>query len=127
MKNTLIFLLFSWACSHVFAKTPEDAIAALVAVGPKGEGNEAASKAWPEVAALDAKELPALLSAMNEANGLGQNWLRGAVDVIVAERYFLSRGLLLLALLLRRTYGRELHRQRLKGAALASLESSWLC
>ena len=83
MKNTLIFLLFSWACSSAFAKPTDNAIAALVAVGPKGEGNEAASQAWPKVAALEAKKLPALLSAMDQANGLGQNWLRAAVDVIV--------------------------------------------
>ena len=60
--------------------------AALVAVGPKGQGNAAASKAWPQVAALDADQIPNLLSAMNKANGLGQNWLRAAVDAIVAER-----------------------------------------
>tara|TARA_Y100000588_G_scaffold54729_1_gene52063 strand:+ start:2174 stop:3307 length:1134 start_codon:yes stop_codon:yes gene_type:complete len=82
MKNTLILLLFAWASSHVFAKSADDAIASLVAIGPKGQGNEAASKAWPEVAALGAENLPALLEAMNKANGLGQNWLRAAVDAI---------------------------------------------
>ena len=83
MKNPLIFVLFAWACSTVCAKPAEDAIAALVAVGPKGQGNEAASKAWPKVAALGSKELPAVLEAMDQANGLGQNWLRAAVDAIV--------------------------------------------
>ena len=83
MKKTLFLILLAnvpWVTS---AKSTEDAIAALVAVGPKGEGNEAASRAWAKVAELGAAELPALLEAMDKANGLGQNWLRAAVDAIV--------------------------------------------
>ncbi len=81
-KAMLPLLMVSVSC--LFAdKSADEAIATLVAVGPKGQGNEAASKAWPKAAALEAKKLPALLSAMDDANGLGQNWLRAAVDVIV--------------------------------------------
>ena len=83
MKKTLFLLALALAATNLSANSTEDAIAALVAVGPKGQGNEAASKAWPEVAALGIEELPALLEAMDQANGLGQNWLRAAVDVIV--------------------------------------------
>ena len=85
MKKTFFLLLFAnvpWVTS---AKSAEDAIAALVAVGPKGEGNEAASRAWPKVAELEPGELPALLEAMDKADGLGQNWLRAAVDAIVGN------------------------------------------
>ena len=46
MKKILYLLLFVNACSLLFANSGEDAIAKLVAVGPKAEGNEAASKAW---------------------------------------------------------------------------------
>ena len=83
MKKSLLLLLLVPVASMLSAKTIDDAVAALVAVGAKGQGNEEASKAWPQVAALGAEELPALLSAMDKANGLGQNWLRAAADVIV--------------------------------------------
>jgi len=83
MKKILYLLLFVNACSLLFANSGEDAIAKLVAVGPKAEGNEAASKAWSKVADLEAEALPALLTAMNKASGIGQNWLRAAVDTIV--------------------------------------------
>ncbi|MFP6901713.1 MAG: hypothetical protein VCA36_12275 [Opitutales bacterium] len=83
MKKALFLLLLAQVASILSAKSADEAIAALIAVGPKGQGNEAASQAWPKVAALGAKELPAVLSAMDKANGLGQNWLRAAVDVIV--------------------------------------------
>ncbi|MGE4551265.1 MAG: hypothetical protein AAEJ57_07735, partial [Opitutales bacterium] len=83
MKKALLLLLLAPVASMLSAKTIEDAIAALIAIGPQGQGNEEASKAWPQVAALGAEELPALLASMDQANGLGQNWLRAAVDVIV--------------------------------------------
>ncbi len=83
MKKTVFLLALALAATNLSANSTEDAIAALVAVGPKGQGNEAASKAWPKVAALGIEELPALLEAMDQANGLGQNWLRAAVEVIV--------------------------------------------
>ncbi len=76
--TTLIALL---GCS-TFAKPADDSISALVTVGSKGQGNEAASLAWPKVAKLGPERLPDLLSAMDKANGIGQNWLRAAVDTI---------------------------------------------
>ena len=85
MKKALLLLLLAPVTTMLSAKPADDAIAALIAVGPKGQGNEAASQAWPEVAALGSEELPALLEAMDQANGLGQNWLRAAVDAIVAR------------------------------------------
>ena len=81
MKKALFLLLFIQA--NALCAKSDDAIAALVAVGSKGQGNEAAAQAWPKVAALEATELPAVLTAMDQANGLGQNWLRAAVDAIV--------------------------------------------
>ena len=83
MKKAMLPLLLVSASCLFADKSADEAIATLVAVGPKGQGNEAASKAWPKAAALEAKKLPALLSAMDDANGLGHNWLRAAVDVIV--------------------------------------------
>jgi hypothetical protein len=83
MKKILYLLLFVNVSSFLIAKTVNDPIATLVAVGPMGEGNEAAAKAWPKVADLRAEALPDLLTAMDKASGIGQNWLRAAVDTIV--------------------------------------------
>ena len=85
MKKALFLFLLAQAASILSAKSTEDALAALVAIGPEGQGNEVAAEAWPKVAALEADELPAVLDAMDKANGLGQNWLRAAVDAIVAR------------------------------------------
>ena len=83
MKKILYLVLFVNASSILIAKTIDDPVATLVAVGPMGEGNEAAAKAWPKVAALGSEALPDLLTAMDKASGIGQNWLRAAVDTIV--------------------------------------------
>jgi len=57
----------------------------LKAVGPKGSGNAAAQAAWREVAASDAKQLPEILAALDDANPLAANWIGTAVEAI-AER-----------------------------------------
>ena len=85
MKKFLLLASFAIFVFSAAANPADDAIATLVAVGAKGEGNEAASKSWPKVAALGSEKIPDLLAAMDKANGLGQNWLRAAVDAI-AER-----------------------------------------
>ena len=55
------------------------------AVGPKGQGHQAAAAAWKQVAKADAERLPQILAGMDGAGPLAQNWLRAAVDAI-AER-----------------------------------------
>lgn len=88
MKKTQTFLSLCLlgAGSLAFGKKPLDsAVAALLAVGDKGEGNAAASAAWPKVAAKEPHQIPALLAVMDGANNLSRNWLRAAVDAI-AER-----------------------------------------
>lgn len=61
------------------------ALATLRAVGPEGQGNGPATQAWRELAGRPATDLPSLLAAMNGANDLTRNWLRAAVDAIVAR------------------------------------------
>ena len=63
---------------------PED-VAAVVAVGPKGEGNAAAADAVRRLAAADAGRLPALFAAFAEASPVGRNLLAGAAQA-VADR-----------------------------------------
>lgn len=62
----------------------------LLAVGPKGEGNPEAAQAWAKLVEADAAQLPAILTALNDARPLAANWIRCAVDA-VAERQ-LRRG-----------------------------------
>lgn len=87
--NTLRLLTFSaaMACCATAAQAADiDALLKkILAVGPRGEGNAAASAAWQELSKADAKELPKILAALDDANPLAANWIRGAVDAI-AER-----------------------------------------
>src|SRR5262245_25682374 len=64
---------------------------AILAVGEKGQGNVAASKAWQELVKADAAALPEILAALDRASPLAANWLRGAVDAI-AERELTGNG-----------------------------------
>lgn len=62
-----------------------ESLRALLAVGREGQGQEEASRAWRRLAAADAKQLPVLLAALDEASPLAANWVALAVDT-VAER-----------------------------------------
>jgi hypothetical protein len=61
------------------------ALKAIKAVGPEGAGTVTATKAWRQVSSAPAQELPAILTAFDDAGPLAANWLRAAVDAI-AER-----------------------------------------
>lgn len=58
------------------------AITAMRAVGPDGQGAEAAAKAWLSLCQADIAQVPDLLAAMDGANPLAKNWLRAAVDAV---------------------------------------------
>jgi hypothetical protein len=60
---------------------------ALQAVGPQGQGHREAAAAWRRVAEADARQLPTVLTALDEAGPLAANWIRTAIDAI-AERQF---------------------------------------
>lgn len=61
----------------------QKAIDALLAVGPEGAGNTAASAAWSElVEEVDPDGLIRLLEAMDGASPIASNWLRSAAEVI---------------------------------------------
>ncbi len=57
----------------------------LKAVGREGDGNAAAARAWKDVVRMGPSALPAILTAMDDADATAANWLRTAVDAI-AER-----------------------------------------
>lgn len=84
MRGMYCVLTVLVVTSTASAGLPE-ALLAIRGVQEEGQGNERASKAWKQVAQADPSEIPQILSAMDGANPLVQNWLRAAVDA-VAQR-----------------------------------------
>jgi len=68
----------------------EPLLKTLKSVGPKGAGNREARPAWQELTRADARELPTILSGLDDAGPLAANWIRTAVDVIAQRE--LDRG-----------------------------------
>jgi len=64
------------------AASVSDSIKTIRAVGPEGQGNAAAAKAWKSLAQANAAALPEILRAMKDSSPLSANWLRAAVDTI---------------------------------------------
>src|SRR5262245_49183886 len=54
----------------------------LRAVGPEGQGNEAAARGWAEVVAIEPQHLPEILAAMDGAGDLARNWILSAATTI---------------------------------------------
>ena len=77
-------LVFAFGSAVQAADVPE-LIRQVKAVGPAGQGNAEAARAWQELSRLSADELPQLLAALDDASPAAGNWLRSAVDAI-AER-----------------------------------------
>lgn len=77
------------ACSAI-GLSPAAVMAADVAanlktiksVGTEAKGNAAASRAWAELAKADAKSLPEILVALDDASPLAANWIRSAIEAI---------------------------------------------
>jgi len=85
MKPLLSGLLAVALCTAAQAADLSASIKTIRAVGPEGQGNAAAAKAWQSLAKAEASALPQILTAMDGANPLAANWLRAAVDTIAAR------------------------------------------
>ena len=79
--RSLLCLVALSPVTLAFGGLPE-ALETLRAVGPEGEGNEAASTAWNEAAAADSGDLVTILAGMDGANPIAENWLRAAAGVV---------------------------------------------
>jgi hypothetical protein len=77
-------VLFSLPAAALAAET-EVLLQEIISVGPRGEGNAAASQAIRELSQRDADVLMEILEASNDANPLARNWLRGAFEAIAAR------------------------------------------
>ena len=75
--------------SPTLAIPPEEiqqALSIIRSVGPEGQGNAPASQAWRTVAATETSQLPLLLAGMDGASPLAANWIRAAVETVVARQ-----------------------------------------
>ncbi|MEM7699687.1 MAG: hypothetical protein AAF236_14925, partial [Verrucomicrobiota bacterium] len=71
--------------SSLPARADQEAIAALLAVGPEGAGNAAASEASQTLNKAEPETILPLLTAMADASPISRNWLRAAVEALYNE------------------------------------------
>jgi hypothetical protein len=78
-------LLLSLTTPLAASESIQSSIEKIRAVAKEGQGNGQAGVAWKNLAAADPKSIPAILAGMDGANDLAMNWLRNAIDTIVAK------------------------------------------
>jgi hypothetical protein len=96
LRSGFLLCLLSFACNPPsFAQTNDiqQWIAIVREVGPGGQGNVEAGRAWQLLASSDAEELPVILAGLNGCSPLAANWLGTVVDAI-AEREVTRTGTL---------------------------------
>jgi len=62
-------------------------------IGPEGQGNREAAAAWQELIASKSPDLIAVLSALDDANPLAENWLRSAFETLADRQLRQNRSL----------------------------------
>ncbi len=67
---------------HASAQEAQSLVLRIKAVGKEGVGNVEAAKAFKELVRLGPDVLPDVLTGMDDANPIGLNWLRAAVESI---------------------------------------------
>jgi tetratricopeptide (TPR) repeat protein len=77
--------LVSLTATCLTAAGLDQPLADIRAVGKEGAGNEKATAAWQRITQADPASLPAILTAMNGANPLAENWLRAAIGVLADQ------------------------------------------
>ena len=82
-QTPLILIAFGSFLLCQLSGQEQELINALTKIDSKGTGNEQAVQAWPAVKKLNASSIPKLLEAMNEANDLGDNWIRSAISELM--------------------------------------------
>lgn len=81
-----VLALAAWpAPARPPADSPETHIRTILAVGPEGDGNAEAARAWKALAKGGEKSLLPILRAMSDENLRGANWLRPAFEAAAAR------------------------------------------
>ena len=76
-------ILFPIILFKAFASVEKQVVSAFLAIDSHGKGNPDAVKALSMLDKLDQKSILPLLTAMNQANPIGDNWIRGAINQIL--------------------------------------------
>jgi len=88
-KEMKIFcFLFPIILFKTFASVEKEVVSAFLAIDLHGKGNPDAVKALALLDELDQKSILPLLTAMNQANPIGDNWIRGAINQILKSSKF---------------------------------------
>lgn len=88
LKLTAVVFLGFLGAESALAELPADLdqnIAVIKKVGREGAGNPAAAAAYQDLSRCDAEAILPLLEAIESSSPLARNWLRSAVEVIVAR------------------------------------------
>ena len=63
----------------------DDLFDAIIKLGPKGSGNENLVKQWSSIEKMSSADIPSFFYIMNQANDLGDNWIRAAIFEIIEK------------------------------------------
>ncbi len=85
MKTLLLAAVLALVPVAALPAAIDEAIATILQVSNGGKGNAEAGAAWQEVSNAGIEQIPTILAEMEGANPLAANYLRGAVDAIVAR------------------------------------------
>ena len=86
LRSSIPLLLVLAFASTNWAADLTGPIQAIKAVNKDGKGHAAAIAAVRVIEQADAADLPVLLAAMDDANPLALNWLRGAYETIASRK-----------------------------------------
>ena len=93
---SLIAIALASTClsaNAISSKELQQSIGAIKAVGAEGKGNARAGRAWQKLSAAGAKDLVAILRAMDGSSAIAKNWFRGAVHAVADREISAGRGL----------------------------------
>ena len=96
MRVLAVLLCGCWMTGGLPASVRADvpsAIESVLKVDHNGQGHAAAREAVAELSQADAGQLTTILAAMDEANPLAANWLRGAFEAIASKSLKSDAGL----------------------------------
>ena len=94
-RVAILLLALAGFCSVATSAAGDDptAVESVLKVGHNGEGHAAAKQAIAELSRADADQLVTILAAMDKANPLAANWLRGAFEAVAARSLDSDAGL----------------------------------
>ena len=89
----MVATLATFSCGDLNAQSNniDEALQAVVSVKLNGVGNEVAAKAMKTLNSASSTEIPKMLAAMDKTTPISANWIRAAVNSIVAREKAIPR------------------------------------